>query len=218
MKDQFLFLFLFFFLACNGQTTIPSNANKIVGGPFENREFMYIGMPEQITSVDTSKAWAVEGQKISITGKILQQDGKTPAPNVILYYYHTDVSGLYSANDDLDKRILRHGYIRGWVKSDANGNYSIYTVKPGAYPNRTDPAHIHITVKEPKLNEYWIDNFVFDDDPLLTNAKRKALLNRGGSGVLKLLQKDELQVAEHNIILGLNIPNYREMIRQNLLQ
>ena len=32
-------------------------------------------------------------------------------------------------------------------------------------------------------NEYYIDEFVFDDDVLLTGAKRKALENRGGSGV-----------------------------------
>jgi len=208
MKDCFLFLFLFSFLACNSQTNITPNSNKIVGGPFDGRELTYIGMPEQIPSIDTSKAWTGEGQKLCITGKVFKLDGKTPAPNVILYYYHTDLNGLYSASDDLDKRALRHGYIRGWVKSDAKGNYSIYTIRPGAYPNRTDIAHIHITVKEPKLNEYWINNFVFDDDPLLTIAKRKALQNRGGSGILKLRDNGEMQIAEHNIILGLNIPDY----------
>ena len=209
MKNHFLFLLLLIsFSACNGQTTEATNTDKIVGGPFENRELTYIGMPKQIPSVDTSKAWTAEGQKLLVTGKVLQRDGKTPAPHVVLYYYHTDKDGLYSAIDDLDKRVLRHGYIRGWVKSDANGNYSIYTIRPGAYPNRTDPAHIHITVKESTINEYWIDSFVFDDDPLLTRAKRKALRNRGGSGILKLVQKGALQVAEHDIILGLNIPNY----------
>jgi len=183
MKDRIYFLFstLISFLACHGQTTIPSEANNIVGGPFENRELMYIGMPETIHSIDTSKAWTEEGQKLLVTGKILQQDGRTPAPNVVLYYYHTDVNGFYSPSDDMDQGARLHGYIRGWVKSDASGNYSIYTIRPGSYPNRTDPAHIHITVKEPKLNEYWIDNFVFDDDPLLNTKKRKSMKNRGGS-------------------------------------
>ncbi len=50
------------------------------------------------------------------------------------------------------------------------------------------PAHIHTSIKEPNIdNEYYIDEFVFDDDKLLTGAKRKALENRGGSGVLRVL-------------------------------
>ncbi len=32
--------------------------------------------------------------------------------------------------------------------------------------------------------------------------------NRGGSGVLKIVQGANLQIGERNIILGLNIPDY----------
>ena len=42
--------------------------------------------------------------------------------------------------------------------------------------------HIHISIREPEIkNEYYIDELVFDDDPLLTTAKRAALENRGGT-------------------------------------
>lgn len=109
------------------------------------------------------------------------------------------------------KRVARHGYIRDWVKSDANGKYSIYTVRPAPYPNSDIPAHIHPAIKEPGISkEYYIDEFVFDDDKLLTTLKRKALENRGGSGILRVVQQGDLQIAEHDIILGLNIPNYPE--------
>jgi len=37
--------------------------------------------------------------------------------------------------------------------------------------------------------------------------------NRGGSGILRVLVSGDLQIAEHNIILGLNIPNYPESIK-----
>jgi protocatechuate 3,4-dioxygenase beta subunit len=43
---------------------------------------------------------------------------------------------------------------------------------------------------------------------LLTAAKRKALENRGGSGVLRLVKQGELWIGERDIILGLNIPGY----------
>jgi len=102
-----------------------------------------------------------------------------------------------------------HGYIRGWVKTDADVYYFIYTVRPGIYPTKDEPDHIHITVKEPNnFNEYYIDDFVFDDDKMLTTAKRKKMENRCGSGVLRMVQKGDLLVGERNIILGLNIPDY----------
>lgn len=216
LNSFMLLIFLFSFAAgCNGQTEKSghSNENQIVGGPFENKEFIYIGMPDKINSIDTSLGWNQNGQKLLITGTIYRIDGKTPAPGVILYYYHTDVNGYYPNKEGLDRRIVRHGYIRGWVKSDEKRKYSIYTVRPAPYPNSDSPAHIHPTIKEPSLNEYYIDEFVFDDDKLLTGKKRKALENRGGSGILRVLISGNLQIAEHDIILGLNIPDYPATIR-----
>ncbi len=214
-----LFVFLFNSMTgCNGQTkqaasnsNNSNNKNGIVGGPFENGEFMYFGMPENIKSIDTSAGWSQKGQKLLVTGTIYKLDGKTPAPNVILYYYHTDINGVYAGKQGLDQRVVRHGYIRGWVKSDDNGKYAIYTVRPAPYPNTNFEAHIHPAIKEPNIDkEYYIDEFVFDDDKLLTGEKRKKLENRGGSGILRVLISGDLQIAEHNIILGLNIPNYPE--------
>jgi protocatechuate 3,4-dioxygenase, beta subunit len=203
-------------LSCRGQTKqVPAASEKkagnsgIVGGPFENGEYMYIGMPDSIKPVDTSAGWTQKGQKLLITGTIYKPDGKTPAPGIILYYYHTDITGLYAAKQDTDPRVARHGYIRGWVKSDINGRYAIYTVRPAPYPNSDMESHIHPSLKEPGIDkEYYIDEFVFDDDSLLTGEKRKRLSNRGGSGILRPFVKDSLQIAEHNIITGLNIPNY----------
>ena len=61
----------------------------------------------------------------------------------------------------------RHGYIRGWVKTNERGEYKFYTLRPGAYPGRNNPEHIHITVKEPGMNEYFIDDYHFADDTIL---------------------------------------------------
>jgi len=49
----------------------------------------------------------------------------------------------------------------------------------------------------------------FDDDPLyLKHVKKYGKQNRGGTEILRVLLQGEVQIAEHNIILGLNIPNY----------
>ena len=203
--------------SCNGQTksnnktqlNSSTTKNKLVGGGCDGCEIMFVGMPANISPVDTSVGWTEKGQKLLVTGKIYKIDGKTPAPNVIIYYWQTDNNGYYSPTKGMDEKAKRHGHIRGWIKTDENGKYSIYTIRPAPYPNANIPAHIHTSIKEPNVdNEYYIDEFVFDDDKLLTGTKRKALENRGGSGILRVLISGNLQIAEHNIILGLNIPNY----------
>jgi protocatechuate 3,4-dioxygenase, beta subunit len=213
-----LFVFLLSSLtSCNEQTksSTPVQKNtdpkKIVGGGCDGCEIMFVGMPTTISSIDTSAGWTEKGQQLLVTGKVFKIDGKTPAPNVIIYYWQTDNNGYYSPAKEMDEKAKRHGHIRGWVKTDENGSYSIYTIKPAPYPNDNIPAHIHTSIKEPNIdNEYYIDEFIFDDDKLLTGEKRKALENRGGSGFLRVLIAGNLQIAEHNIILGLNIPNYPE--------
>ena len=203
---------------CNGQiksdkkqTELKTDRKKLVGGGCDGCELMYVGMPKNIISIDTSAGWSEKGQKLLITGTVYKLGGKIPAPNVIIYYWQTDNNGYYSPKEGMDEQAKRHGHIRGWVKSDENGKYSIYTIRPAPYPNDDMPAHIHTSIKEPNIeDEYYIDEFVFDDDILLTGKKRKALENRGGSGVLRVLIDKDYQVAENNIILGLNIPNYPE--------
>ena len=219
-----LFLFLFGSLTgCNGQsktnsaTTENTGTEKIVGGGCDGCELMFVDMPAKILSVDTSAGWSENGQKLLITGRVLKIDGKTPAPDVVIYYWQTDINGYYSPKEGMNEKAKRHGHIRGWVKTDLNGNYSIYTVRPAPYPNESIPAHIHTSIKEPNIdNEYYIDEFVFDDDKLLTGKKRKALENRGGSGILRVLISEDYQIAEHNIILGLNIPNYPETNKKGI--
>ena len=123
--------------------------------------------------------------RIGINGTVYKADGKTTAPGVILYIYHTNPKGIYAKKGDEKGWAKRHGYIRGWMKTDTKGEYKFVTIKPGSYPDRSEPAHIHITIKEPDKNEYYIDEFVFSDDTLLTAERKKKLENRGGSGVFK---------------------------------
>lgn len=204
-------------IACNGQTqSNPPNAKgEILSDDFDKSMPFAYKMPANLSSTDTSPGWTQNGQKISLTGMVYERDGKIPASNVILYYYHTDIHGIYATKADeplnMPKNNLgqTHGYIRGWVKTGSDGKYTINTVMPGTYPSRAEPAHVHITVEEKNMKEpYYLDDFVFDDDPLLTSARRNKLENRGGSGIIRFVEKENLWIGERNLILGLNIPNY----------
>ncbi len=216
----FLVLIIFNTVSCNSQSknsTKSNPAEKPVGGSLENREFVYSGIEKVISNTDTSTGWPLQGQKLLLTGTVYQADGITPAPGVLVYYYHTNTDGRYIHKPE-EKRSMApnnlgqtHGYIRGWVKTNTDGKYSIYTVRPGPYPDGTELAHIHLTVKEPnEIPEYYIDDIVFDDDKLMTTKKRIKMENRAGTGVVRLIEKEQLSIGERNIYLGLNIPNYAQ--------
>lgn len=203
--------FIIGIMACEGQTTqsLPVNKNQVIGGACEGCELMYVGMPEKIFSIDSTKAWKAGKQPLVITGRVFQIDGRTPAPNVVLYYWHTNDAGLYAPDNQTPAKAKEHGRLRGWVKTDSYGRYTIKTSRPGAYPNDVIPQHIHIAIKEPELpNEYYIDLY-FDDDPLYLQHKKKyGKVDRGGTEILRVVLDGTTEIAEHDIILGLNIPNY----------
>jgi protocatechuate 3,4-dioxygenase, beta subunit len=206
-----LIIFSALLLSCNGLKTSSRNEEtKIVGGGCDGCELMFVGMPANINQVDTSEGWKEGGEKMIIRGIVYQSDGRTPAENVIIYYWHTDNKGLYTAVQEMDQKAKDHGYLRGWVKTDAEGRYAIYTMKPAPYPSRTLPAHVHFSIKEPDVaNEYYIDDINFNGDPILTNyLKKYPAEDRGGSGIVSVINEDGVIVAERNIVLGLNIPAY----------
>lgn len=182
---------------------------SLIGGACDGCELIYQGMPENF-GWETALAGANEpGEPMEISGTIYQFDGKTPAANVILYVYHTDAAGEYStaAGQTLARK---HGHLRGWMKTDGAGRYKFRSIKPAAYPGRKDPAHIHPLVKEPDKNEYYIDEYLFDDDPLLTAQERARQEKRGGSGIIRLAKNENgIWIGRRDIVLGLNIPNYK---------
>jgi protocatechuate 3,4-dioxygenase beta subunit len=102
-----------------------------------------------------------------------------------------------------------HGYIRGWIRTNADGKYKFYSLRPKAYPGEQNPEHIHPIIKEPGIREYWIDEYLFDADPILTEQDRNTQRGRGGYGLLKLTKgKNGMLIAKRDIVLGLNVPGY----------
>lgn len=204
-------IFLVFLSSCTAQT--EQGSSKLSDDFDESFPFFY-GMPNQLSTSDTSRGWFLENERILLTGTVYQSDGKTPAPNVIMYYYQTNSEGIYEhkaeeqINMPPNKLGQAHGYIRGWVKTNEKGKYAIYSSMPGAYPNRNDPAHVHLYVKEEGREPCYLDNFVFDNDVLLSSSKRKRMDNRGGSGVIQFVEADGLLVGERDIFLGLNVDGY----------
>lgn len=204
-------LSLHLIVACNAQQkesgTNKKEISRHVGGRCEGCEAIHEYGDKTLSPIDTLPDFHDKGQKIKITGTVYQKDGKTPAEDVILYVYHTNQNGIYPTQGEDSGWGKRHGYIRGWIKTGKDGKYTFYTLKPGAYPGGSNPAHIHLTVKEPGINEYYLSDYLFKGDPYLDESKPDAS-PRGGSGLLTLNKEGEFWIGRRDIILGKNIPDY----------
>lgn len=195
-------------IVSNGCAQKQSYTLNQVGGSCEDCQMMFDGIPESITSIGLLVVPDEPGEPLSIRGIIFKKDGKTPATDVILYVYQTDSKGLYTKGKN-QTQAVRHGHIRGWISSNSKGEYEIKTIRPASYPNSNSPQHIHPIIYEPAKGYYWIDEYMFEDDPLLTTNVKSKVSNRGGSGIIKLTKdRDGVWQGKRDIILGLNVSNY----------
>ncbi len=209
MERFFLYIIAgFIFISCQSQTK-NNQSKKRVGGSCQGCEAIFEYGNKTLNPIDTLPGFKSNQPKLKITGTVFEKDGKTPAKDVILYIYHTNRKGIYETKGDEKNWAKKHGYIRGWIKTNKDGKYTFYTFRPASYPNTTIQQHIHITVKEPTINEYYIDDFVFEDDPFLTDTEKQRKPKRGGSGIVQPELRDNIYYIERDIILGLNIPDYQ---------
>jgi len=145
------------------------------------------------------------GEPLIVSGTIYSPDGKKPLPGITLSVYQTDATGRYSTSGD-DNRGNR---IHGVMRTNAEGRYEFRTIKPGSYPNSRNPAHIHAYISGPDYPEYWIDEYLFTDDPFIKDEdKQKAggqgsfshilSLTRGSDGILRAVRDIKIERCSRN--------------------
>ncbi|PNQ73170.1 hypothetical protein C1T31_08775 [Hanstruepera neustonica] len=176
------------------------SANVLEEVPFDylTRNPIYDYDAEMLSNTDTIPDFESQESKLKITGTVYQSDGVTPAKDVILYIWHQDANGYYDMKTDNHKRYVNH---RGWIKTDADGQYTFYTFFPGSYPHSKEKRHIHVEVKEAGKVDYALNGFLFEDDPFLSKICRKRLAKKGINNILSTPKKGDLHVANHDIIL-----------------
>ena len=138
--------------------------------------------PDNVTWKTSLAKDSDEGERMLISGTIFQADGKTAAPGILIYLYHTDVHGIYGRGSE-----PRHGKHRGWMLTDAQGRYEFSSIRPASYPDSTIPQHVHMTLTGKDRKEDWIDSIWFADDKFVTEVTRRELSGKGGfNPVLKM--------------------------------
>jgi protocatechuate 3,4-dioxygenase beta subunit len=163
------------FINCAAAAVVPLVGFQLIGCA-SNR---LLAFPPNESDKTTPLSWTTRivsdhepGQPLIVSGTIYSPDGRTPLEGITLYVYQTDATGRYSTSGG-DNRNTR---IHGQMKTNAQGRYEFRTIRPASYPGTRNPAHIHAYVSGPGYPEYWIDEYHFDDDPLITNEMRQRVV------------------------------------------
>ena len=104
------------------------------------------------------------GTPLNIRGQVVDANGR-PVQGAIVFAYQTDRGGLY----DEPARGAHSWRLRGWARTDAEGRYEFATIRPGSYPGRRVPAHVHFNIYVGDVR-YGAGELRFDDDPLVENS------------------------------------------------
>ncbi len=153
----------------------PSGATEsTVLGPF------YVaGAPEEPLGANIAEG--VEGEPTYFSGRVRALDGK-PIAGATLDLWSTDGAGWYDVQLQGDKGMRA----RGKIKTDADGRYGFWTIKPVSYPIPTDgpvgkmllktgrhpyrPAHTHMIVSARGYKTVTTHVFVEGDPYLESDA------------------------------------------------
>jgi len=121
--------------------------------------------PASISSISSIAPASEPGTKLTIHGRVTGVDGQ-PVPDAIVFAWQTDAAGVY----DRRGAAVHSWRLHGWVRTDRRGAFTLHTVRPGTYPNRREPAHVHFTVQTNGGARYFTRDLHFAGDPLIRAA------------------------------------------------
>jgi protocatechuate 3,4-dioxygenase beta subunit len=146
---------------------IPHTLSEITGPQFTLDDLRESG-------TDLTKHGASEplGERIVVTGKVVDQDGR-PARRTLVEVWQANAAGRYLQAVDQHNAPLDPNFKgSGQMLTDDEGRYRFVTIKPGAYPwrnhhNAWRPQHIHFSVFGPAFATRIVTQMYFPGDPLL---------------------------------------------------
>ena len=153
--------------------------------------------PKTVSTRSRIATESENGIPMTIRGRVVLADGRTPAANATVFAYQTDANGVYNTASSRGWRL------RGWARTDAEGRFEFRTIRPAPYPNRSIPAHVHLTIEGPSVPRQWLDELRFADDPLVTAAERERSNKAGAFGSIRpVTVRDGVQQVEFTFRLS----------------
>jgi protocatechuate 3,4-dioxygenase beta subunit len=151
------------------------------------------------------------GTRLTVSGRVVLADGKTPAAGIVLYVYQTDHTGRYSPGQGEPPRL------RGWMKTDGEGRYGYATVRPTPYPGGRIAAHIHTQLWGAGVAPQWNTELLFADDPRVPDEERARSAGAGDfAWVCSPQVRDGAARCVHNLRLKASGDRFEDGIRHGL--
>lgn len=183
-----------FLLNCNSHTLAQKSDTDILSLIKKNANTSpavnwcgAIDAPESVSWKSVLSPKSDQDQPMIISGTVYNSDGKTPAPNTLIYFYHTDTDGYYNRKRPGE---ALHGHFRGWMLTDARGRYEFSSIRPAPYPERKFAAHVHMTLTGINFKEDSVDSILFEGDKLISPQDRETSGKKGGFNPILKLEKD----------------------------
>lgn len=201
MKNHVLYISLICFLCINVSINAQSStkfSEEKFGNIMDYNPF-YDYTTHQLSNVDTIPGFKSKQNKLKLHGTIYEKDGVTPAKNVVLYIEQADENGNF---DLRTQNNVKYVYNRGWIQTNADGQYTFYTYVPGNDRRYNILKELFPVIKEPSKKEYEIETLLFDDDPLLSKFCRKRIAKKSDiTRILSVKEENGLLVANKDIVL-----------------
>ncbi len=154
---------------------IPQTLSELTGPVYGHES-----VREEDADLTRQHAGEPLGERIIVTGRVLDEDGR-PVPGTLLELWQCNAAGRYHHPLDQRDAPLDPNFLgNGRVRTDEEGRYAFFTIKPGAYPVPVKetwwrPPHIHFSVLGPGSLSRLVTQMYFPGDPL--NAVDRILLS-----------------------------------------
>jgi len=169
-----------------------SNNQKTVSAVLSDPAYMYLHALTPFREIIKKHAGAGPitivtpdelGLRITVHGTVTNRYGK-PLAGLLIYFYHTSEKGWYSDTGVHIRKYEgdhRHSRLFGYLRTDAEGRFSIMTIRPNGYPGSDFAGHIHIQIwnKDGTYLAGIPGELQFSDDPRMTEQRRKRSIADG---------------------------------------
>ena len=116
------------------------------------------------------------GRRIRLAGRVVDMLTGKSLPGALMQLFHTDASGEYRPGMDAGGGA-GNPRLWGYLRTDAEGRFTVDTIMPERYTNSGVPRHVHYRVWAEGYPQLKSECF-FDSDPLLSEKTRKSAPKR----------------------------------------